>query len=470
VSASGIRVGVACLAIVALAGCASIPRDAGFDAVTTAVGARTDTRIVWNRSSEDDRAVATAVRELLAHDLSADGAVQIALLNNRTLQATYEDLGVAQADLVQAGLLTNPALGFEVRFPGRPAVPIELHIVQSFLELLHMPLKKRIAGAAFDVAKARVSHAILSAAADVATAFYRQQGAEQVLELRRTVVLATEASAEAAQRLRAAGNITDVELANERALHAQAKLDLAMAEAAVLDGREELNVLLGLWGADTGWRLAPRLPALPPQDVALAGLETRAIEQRLDLAAARSEIASLAQALRLAPWQQLVPTFDGGVHYEKEPDGTHTTGPSVDISIPIFDQGQAHRFGASARLRQAQQRYAALAVEIRSQVRRARNQLAAARARAEFLSKAVVPLRSQVVAATQLRYNAMLTGVFQLLQAKQAEIDAGRESIEALRDYWVASVALERAVGGRVDGPVASSPGADAPQAQGDKR
>lgn len=395
-SAAPARNGLVSIAVAVLSGCISVPRDAGFDAVATSVSARTDKRILWNRSTEDDRAVETAVRELLARDLTVDSAVQIALLNNRTLQATYEDLGVAQADLVQAGLLTNPTLGFEVRFPARPRLPIELHIVQSFLELFHIPLKKRVASAAFDGAKARVSHAVLTTAADVATAFYRQQGAEQTLELRRTVVLATEASADAAQRLRAAGNITILELANERALHAQATLDLAMAEAEALDDRERLNVLLGLWGVDTGWHLAPRLPELPPQDVFSGSLETRAIEQRLDLAAARDDIAFAAQSLRLSPWQQLVPTFDAGLHYEKEPDGAHTTGPSVNISIPIFDQGQAARFGAHARLRRAQQRYAALAVEIRSQVRRARNQLGAARGRAELLAKVVLPLRVSV--------------------------------------------------------------------------
>ena len=81
-------------------------------------------------------------------------------------------------------------------------------------------------------------------------------------------------------------------------------------------------------------------------------------------------------------------------------------------------------------------------------------------------SSAVLPLRHQIVRETQLQYNAMRAGVFQLLQAKRDEIDAGREYVESLRDYWVARADLERAVGGRLPATVASTrpatPGPDA--------
>jgi len=458
VSPGILRTAAAAVGAVTLSGCITVPRDAGFDTVAGAVSERTGKRAVWNRSGEDDRAAEEAVWELLQAELTTDSAVQIALLNNRSLQATYEDLGVAQADLVQAGLLRNPLFHAEIRF-GAAVNPLEIGVVQSFLELFTLPLRKRVAAAAFEAAKGRVTHAALTTAHDVTAAFYRLQGAQQVLEMRQNVVAATDASADAALRLRAAGNITDLELANEQALHAQAKLALADAEAHVLDRREELAMLLGLWGPPaTLWRVGSRLPELPSTDVAAAGLETLAISQRSDLAAAKSDIASAAQSLGLTSWEQLVPTIEPGLHYEREPEGTITRGPSVELSVPIFDQGQAARFGGRARLRQAQQRYAALAVEIRSRVRRARNDMGAARARAAYLSKVVLPLRRRIVAETQLRYNAMFTGVFQLLKAKQDEIDSGREYLEALTDFWVARAALEGAVGGRLARPAEGVP------------
>src|SRR5688572_31413757 len=91
-----------------LSGCARVPREAGFSDVRKTVEQRTGQQVHWNQGSEADQRAAQSVRELLAAELTADAAVQIALLNNQSLQATYEDLGIAQAELVEAGLLRNP--------------------------------------------------------------------------------------------------------------------------------------------------------------------------------------------------------------------------------------------------------------------------------------------------------------------------------------------------------------------------
>ena len=94
---------------------------AGFSDVSTAVEARSGKRVVWNLGTELDAQVAQEVRALLHDTLTADGAIQVALLNNRNLQALYAELGVAQADLVQAGLLKNPVFDGAVLFPAQVA-------------------------------------------------------------------------------------------------------------------------------------------------------------------------------------------------------------------------------------------------------------------------------------------------------------------------------------------------------------
>jgi cobalt-zinc-cadmium efflux system outer membrane protein len=405
-------------------------------------------RVHWKRGTEADAEVARAVQDLLRQQLTVDVAVQIALLNNRNLQATYEGLGIAQADLVQAGLLSNPTLHAEVRFPAQPRLPIELDITKEFLDLLVMPLRKRMAAAEFAAAKQQVAHAVLTLARDTRVAFYRQQAAEQMLEMRRSVLDGAATSADVARRLHEAGNITELALANEQVLLGQAKLDLAAAEADESEEREELIALLGLWGHDTQFEISRRLPDLPAKEITPTGLESLAVAQRLDLAAARNEIEALAQSVGidgLAFLQGLGVT----AHLEREPSGTTTTGPSLEIPIPLFDTGSAARHRAAARLRQSTEQYAALAIDIRSEVRRHRDRMLAGRERAEYFRTVVVPLRTRIVEESQLEYNGMLLGVFQLLQAKQSEIDAGRDWIEALRDYWIARAQLESAVGGR---------------------
>ncbi len=454
-NSSVIKFALAGIGVVGLAGCATVPGDAEFGDVQKAVAQRDGRLVHWRGRTAEDAGVDTAVRTMLQKELTADDAVQIALLNNLTLQATYQELGVAQADVVQAGLLRNPVLSLERRFSGQAA---EFDLVWDFLDLFFIPLRKRVAGAAFEAAKLRVADAVLTTAAETREAFYTLQGAQQMLEMRRSVAQATAASADAAKRLRDAGNTTLLALRNEQKLATQAKLDLAAAEATVVQDRERLNVLLGVWGTNTDWKVASRLPELPSSENPGKGLESIAISRRLDLAAAREEIQVAAQSLGLARASRFIPDANIGIHSEREPDGLNTIGPSISFPLPFFDQGQAVLARGGARLRQAQQRYAALAVEIRSQVRAKYSRMIYARDRAQYYRREVLPLSAQVVDQTQLQYNAMQTGVFQLLQAKQAQIDAGREYIETLREYWVARSELEKALGGRMKAVASTAP------------
>lgn len=325
-----------------LPGCVQLDRRPGFAEVQGVADERIGKRVVWVEDENADPALQQAIRELLDSELTSETAVQMALLNNRNLQATYEELGVAQADLVAAGLLKNPVFEIEFRWPGRPANPWELHVVEDFIDILLIPLRKRVAAAAFEQAKLRVSNAVLEMDAEVRTTFFRYQGADQMFEMRTTAAHATEATALLAQRQHEAGNISDRDFANERAVHEQARADLALAEVEVLDQRERLNTLMGVWGPDAArWRTAQRLPEVPLAETTPEALESLAVSQRLDLAAARHEIVALADSVGLARYEGLIPALSVGGHYEREPEGDATWGPSLEIPIPIFDQGQA---------------------------------------------------------------------------------------------------------------------------------
>ncbi len=393
-----------------------------------------------------------AVVSLLTTELTVENAVRVALLDNRNLQALYQELGVHEAELVQAGLLPNPVLTANVRFGVGPSgTGAELGLVQNLISALQIPLRKRVADAALEQAKIQVADAVLNLALDTKASLFQLQGALQMLELRRAAEAATALSREIAERQHAVGNITDLDLATQQARHEEARVELASAETAVVAEREELNTLLGLWGARTAWTIRPRLPPAPDAEVPSTGWETLAVSQRLDLQAARAgSLAALAQ-YRLGRFYGLIPTASLGVASERELDGGWSVGPALDLPIPLFDQSQAQLAGSAARVRAGDERYAALAVQIRSEVRRARAQLEGARARAQHYEKVVLPLEARVVAETEREYNTMLIGVFQLLQAKRDEIEAQRRYIETLTAYWVGRTELERAVGGELD-------------------
>src|SRR5437867_7189332 len=302
-------------AILGAAGCAHVDPNPAFRELANTVHLRTGKRVQWNRGSAEDAQAQSAVASLLSRPLTADSAVQIALLNNHNLQATYEDLGIAQAELVEAGLLKNPVFYFERRLPGQAA---EIDLVQEFVDILLLPLRKRIAAAQFEAAKLRVGHEILTTAAEVRAAFYEHQGDQQLVDLRKTVADATERSAETALKMHEAGNLRDLDLASEQATHAQAKIDLAKAQANAVQSREKLNKLIGAFGAQTNWTVAPRLSDLPGSEVSTAQLESRAIEQRLDLAAARQQFIAEARARGIARAEAILQGAEIGGHYEHE--------------------------------------------------------------------------------------------------------------------------------------------------------
>ena len=437
-------------------GCASVPKDAGFSDVQNIIEQRIGRRVHWNQGTSEDAAVVDVVRSMLQQELTIDEAVQIALLNNRSLLATYEELGIAQADLVQAGLLRNPTFGASFRFPdktvgGHRSTNTEFSVVQDFLDLLVRPLRKKVAAAQFEQAKLRVGNAVLDLAAEVRSAYYALQADEQTLEMRRTVVQATEAGVDIATRQHDAGTLKTLDLANQQGFHDQAKLDMTRTDIQIVADRERLNRLMGIWGADTIWKLPERLPELPESEIPMEHLESIAVSQRLDLAAARQETQVIAHALSLTRKYRYFYVFDVGVDSEHDvADDVTFTGPNLTLELPIFDRRQASISRLEAQLRQSLQRLASLAIDIRSEVREIRERLLAARNVAKYHHDSILPLRQRIVDESQLYYNGMLIGVYELLLAKQNQINAGREYIETLRDYWIARSDLERAVGGRL--------------------
>ncbi len=441
------------LAVVGLAGCVSTDLRAGFPDVSAAVAERLPAKISWNQGTELDREAEETLRTLLQRKLTADNAVQVAMLNNRDLQAVYSDLGVAQADMVQAGLFKNPILDAAVLFPLSGVRPdVQLSVVVSFLDALYVPLRKRVAAAQFEEAKLRVTGAVLDLAVRVRTAFYEHQADAQLLELRQSIVQALAASLEVSRRLHEAGNITDLDLARDQALAEESKLALREAEVAVRLSRERLNALLGAWGEQAKWEIDGRLPDVPSEPPQLDHIERAALSRSIDLASARQRVIVAGQRLGYDRATALIPSSDLGVGSERE-EGWKV-GPVLSFPIPLFDQGQARVGRGVAELRRTQQEYYALAVRIRATARAIQERMRGAQDRALYYRDILLPLRERIVNEAQLQYNAMQVGIFQVLRERERQIDAGVAYVEALREYWLARTDLEQLVGGRL--PVSS--------------
>ncbi len=439
------RAALVVVALVVSAGCGSRSPAQPLANVQQTLADRLPQTIHWHDGGADDAAAAEAVRELLTHELTADDAVQIALLNDASLQAVYSELGVRQADLVQAGLLSNPVFAGELKFSSAGTV-VEMSLVQSFLSILQIPLRKRLAALDLAAAEARVAAAVIDRAADVRIGFYDAQAATQALELRQSIAEATAASALLAERLHAAGNITDLDLASERALAQEAKLDLGSAELRVIATRERLTVLMGLWGADTEWRAVSRLEEIAETE-AIDAVEQKAVAASLELLRLRHEVDLAGQTWR-ATRPLLFADAEVGVAAERETDGEWGVGPALSIPVPLFDAGRPAVDSAIARFRGAHHRYTAAAVAIRSMARTARARVMATAAQARYVREVLLPTRQTVTTESQKQFNAMTISGFQLLDAKREEIEAGERYLAVLRDHWVARARLEQLLDG----------------------
>ncbi|HYN21747.1 MAG TPA: TolC family protein, partial [Thermoanaerobaculia bacterium] len=420
------------------AGCASVPRDAGIGEVRQAVEERGGQRLAWEPAQPIEPPTSEPLQPFLAGELTIEGAVEIALAQNRDLLATLEELGVARADLIAASTIRNPLLDGEIRFPGRPARPFEIALTQTLIDLLQLGRRRALGQAEFEAARLRVTGAVLAFAVEVRADYYTLQAAQHALVQQQTIAAAAEASAELARRQHEAGNVSDLDLESEQALYERAKLDLARTQLDELEARERL--LAGLGAPDSlPLTLPPQAPPGPPEDTETERSPDEveaALAQRIDLTLAQAEVETARRALPLAR-SAVYDELALGVHREREPDRTRTTGPAVTIPIPLFDRGLAGRTRAVAKLRTAEQRLHALTVAARSELRAASERLAEARARADYLRTVALPRRQRILQLTQLEYNAMQRGPFDLIRVRQGLADAEREQVLAIRDYWL---------------------------------
>lgn len=445
-----------------LGGCASFSPDGGFDAIQSATQSRIQQDVVWTRDDASRKQAQARIDTLLAQPLVADNAVQIALLNNPGLQATFYQLGIAEADWVQAQTLPNPGItvgrltrGNEVEWDAA------LHVF--LLQILTMPMRADIEQRLFEKTRTEVTLAVLQLAAETRKAYFIAVAADENVRYMRQAMEAAEAGAELGRRMAQAGNWSQLKRAREQAFYSDTVLTLARAEQARVQSHERLIRLLGL---ESGARLIlpERLPDLPAALTALPDIEQQAMDQRLDLQMQRQAAEALAANLGLTRSTRLINVLELGLINSNSNLEPTQRGFELNFELPLFDWGQARVARAESIYMQTVQRTAAMAIDARSEVREA---YAAYRSQydiARHYRDEVVPLQKQISEENMLRYNGMLIGVFELLADARTQIGSVNDAIVAQRDFWLAQSDMQMALigspGKTTVAPIMSAPAA----------
>lgn len=438
---------VALAGVATLPGCAGFSTDGGFAPVAGATRARLDQDVRWPRSGAEREKNATQVAVLLNQRLSADDAVQIALLNNPGLQAAFENLGISEADLVQSGRLPNPR--FTLRHSSAAGwVVFEETVTFNVLSLLTAPYAHATEKRRF----AQVQDALVIDVAQLAdrtrSAYFTALAARDSLRYAWQVKNAAETGAELAHRMLGAGNWNRLDQARQQSFYAQATQDLARVKFADEAARAELNRLLGIAEAATEVRLADRLPDLPGGIVELPGLEQTAMLQRIDLKLMRGQIDELARRLKLTNATRFVNVLDMGPTRVREGarENPDEKGYEVSLEVPVFDTGDARMHRAEAVYAQAVDRLAQAAIDARAEVRKAAAQYRTAFEIAVTQRDDIMPVRKLVTQQDLLRYNASQVSVFALLADAREQIVSANEYIQSVRDFWIAKSHLDTAL------------------------
>jgi outer membrane protein TolC len=438
------------LAALGLGGCAGFSKDGGFDAVADASRAHLGKEVKWPRSAQTQAEVDAQVTALLAHPLSVEDAVQVALLNNPLLQAAFQELGISEAELVQAGRLPNPR--FDLRHASAAGqYDIEETLSFNVLALLTMPY-------AHDIEKRRFAQTqnlgvlrVAQLAKDTREAFYAVVAARESIDYLQQVGIAAETGAELARRMVSAGNWNRLDQAREQSFSTDAVQSLTRARLTEVSAREKLMVLLSLPARQPGQpalQLADSLPELPVSVDSLPDVERAVLQERLDLQLMRMHIDELSKSLGLTKSTRLVNVLDIGATRVRQGsrEEPYERGYTVTLEVPIFDSGAARVKKSEAIYRQAVNRFAQAALEARSQIRLAYAGYRAAFDLAQRQRDEVLPLRRAIAQQNLLRYNASLISIFELLSDAREQVSSVDGYIQSVRDFWIAKSRLDAAL------------------------
>jgi outer membrane protein TolC len=435
------------VAVLAFSGCTSFSRDGGLDAVAAITKERTGQAVVFSKPGTNPAPAENTITELLSKPLSAEGAVHVALLNNRSLHASLAQLGIAEADLVQAGRMRNPSFAFG-RMAGGQDVEIDRSIMFDLIGLLTIPVRSNIEQRRVEISKLQAAMEAVRLATETRRAYFNAVAAQQAAHYAEQVRTSAEASAELAKGMAQVGNFSKLDQMREQAFYADATAQLARARHNATAAREQLSRLMGVWGANTAFSLPDRLPDLPATPKSVERIETQAIQQRLDVQMAKRDTEMTASALGLSKATGFINVLHAGYVNKSTIGAPRENGYEIELELPIFDWSGARIAKAQAIYMQSVERTAATAIRARSEAREAYSAYRTTFDLARHYRDDLIPLRKRISEETLLRYNGMLVSVFELLADARAQINSVNAAIEAQRDFWLAETDLQAAING----------------------
>lgn len=439
---------VAGVSAIALSACTTLNVDGALTDVNALVAERTKKTVSWQKDPASRAQADYSVRQLMAQPLTSDTATQIAFLRNPAIQASLTKLGIAEADVAQAGRMRNPVISIG-RVAGGGVLEIERQFLFSLLSLFTIGPRTAIAKDQAERARYMSALDIVGSADGVRRAWIEAVAARERIGIMKRVYESAKAAENLGARMAAAGSMTALDQAKLKVAKAEVAGQLGALRVAAGMAREKLIREMGVWGPETRFKLPSRLPRLPGRANKLSNIERQALMKRLDIQAGRKELELLQKTVGLTRFTGVVSLLEisGFANSERERDGADTTkrklsGFEFEFAVPIFDPGDAKVSRAEYVYMQAVEELKSAAINARSQVREAYTGYRGAFDLARHYKRTIVPLNKRITDEELLRYNGMLASVLELLNASRQQQTALLKALDARRDFWLAETQL----------------------------
>lgn len=468
--------------------CATVDPRADYQHARSLMVERSGATDVYDPEAES--LVEQQVQAYLADGVTINEAVAIALLNNKGFQALFQEIGASRADVVQSGLLSNPSLTMGLQFPeGGGRSKLTAGFAQQIVDLWQIPVRKRVAEAELEQIIFSAADRAVQLTAQVKQIYYETLAAQQAEELAGENRHLVERSVALAETRFKAGEVglVDVNLVRGNLINVQ--LEALAARRSREEAKNRLTRLLGLSRSSSAWSLSGTWPEPVPQAIDDVELLVVALEQRLDAAVAALRIKA-AEASLEKEYRSVFPNVTIGLEAER-PDqralpGRHVLadtarasigsgtlnaptiqsrgerrreksqivdlllGPTLDITLPIWDQNQAQIAKAGYRVRQLRAAYEDLLDTVALEVNDAVSAIRSAQELARFYEAQALPQARLSVEAAQSTYQAGEQSILTLIEAQEALITQRRAQVSVLRSAAQAQAELERAMGGPI--------------------
>jgi outer membrane protein TolC len=432
-------------------GCASVKTGQEWKRFQDITRERIDQELLWEKSEEDQASIRKEVDKLLADGLSRQESVRIALLNNRLLQSTFEELGISKSDFVQAKLLSNPTVGAIFRFliSSGSGTNVEVEGFFPISDLWQIPFRKKAAAARMEATIMRVGEMVMDTAAEAKRAydavFYLAETTRETEEiLKRFMEIADQVVIR-----RDFGFVSDLDIYLAQAMVAETEMEVARLESQKAIVRSHFNRILALGPRQIGYEIqggeVEELLHVPD----LEGAIEYALDHRLDIQMARFKVRQAEKTLELER-MRILKHVSLGVSYEKDTDDAEALGPGFDIQLPIFDQNQAQIAKARYRIRQARKSLQALEGKVREEVTSDLETIHFHRAQVQTFREKIIPFREKAIEYSERWVRAMQLNRLYLLEAQKGLLQSRKEYLRALMEHQRALVNLELHMGGKV--------------------